>query len=474
MSARKSAPRVSPPGTAFSPGKALIGMKVARKFIEKRRHGFIRGVVVDHRDKDALWGETFDVTTDDDGGLDAGMTPEELLFILERDDDKQKAIAQESWALARSLLSARDPWRDVTTYQPPFMQDVKWLHGFQELVHEDGTDCYEAKIDDAKGRAHHFAFHFPTRWGAAAAHDVLARRLEYYGPGVKKGTRRNYASDVSWDVLVGILVAGAAWVPPGNGGGTKGVKVKAAVEEEESESEEEEEEEEEEEGEESSEEEEEEEKRPTKKVNYDERRTSFSAWTAAELAALEAGVKAHGVGEYPPMFKQVPTEKNFHPDRPTHPSAGNSLRGIWVKILKDPKFAKSLKNRTNKALSDKWRTFKTMETGKTHAEAKTPAKRQTENAWGHHEAVRQSPTMSARKVAPVAPRLPHQPADSPCMRLVGIHVTRESIWEGYDDPTTGTVKRFHINQVSLFLYLVIFGYFGYFGYFWLFPYGQLY
>ena len=222
MSARKSAPRVSPPGTAFSPGKALIGMKVARKFIEKRRHGFIRGLVVDHRDKDALWGETFDVTTDDDGGLDAGMTPEELLLILERDEDKQKAIAQESWALARSLLSARDPWRDVTMYQPPFMQDVKWLHGFQELVHEDGTDCYEAKIDDAKGRAHHFAFHFPTRWGAAAAHDVLARRLEYYGPGVKKGIRRNYASDVSWDVLVGILVAGAAWVPPEDGGGTKG------------------------------------------------------------------------------------------------------------------------------------------------------------------------------------------------------------------------------------------------------------
>jgi hypothetical protein len=82
--------------------------------------------------------------------------------------------------------------------------------------------------------------------------------------------------------------------------------------------------------------------------------------------------------------------------------------------------------------------------------------------------VRQSPTMSARKVAPVAPRLPHQPADSPVMRLVGIHVTRESIWEGYDDPTTGTVKRFHINQVSLFctrlflvilVILVIFGYF---------------
>jgi len=288
---------------------------------------------VDHRDKDALWGETFDVTTDDDGGLDAGMTPEELLLILERDEDKQKAIAQESWALARSLLSARDPWRDVTTYQPPFMQDVKWLHGFQELVHEDGTDCYEAKIDDAKGRAHHFAFHFPTRWGAAAAHDVLARRLEYYGPGVKKGTRRNYASDVSWDVLVGILVAGAAWVPPGNGGGTKGVK--AAVEEEVSESEEEEEEEEDEEEESSEEEEEEEEKRPTKKVNYDER-TSFSAWTAAELAALEAGVKAHGTGECSPMFKQVPPEKNFQPHHPTPRPQATGPRSSKIPSSRNP------------------------------------------------------------------------------------------------------------------------------------------
>ena len=147
----------------------------------------------------------------------------------------------------------------------------------------------------------------------------------------------------------------------------------------------------------------------------------------------------------------LPCLSEFRPRRisnltvpPTHLSAGK-----WAKILKDPKFATSLKNRSNKDMYDKWRYF-TPSTGKTHTEAKTPAKRPTENAWGHHEAVRQSPTMSARKVAPVAPRLPHQPAHSPCMRLVGIHVTRESIWEGYDDPTTGTVERFHYNQVSLF------------------------
>ena len=61
-------------------------------------------------------------------------------------------------------------------------------------------------------------------------------------------------------------------------------------------------------------------------------------------------------------------KKNFHPDRPTPPSAGN-----WAKILKDPKFATPLKGRSNKDLSDKWRAL-TPKTGKTTTKAKTPTK----------------------------------------------------------------------------------------------------
>ena len=90
--------------------------------------------------------------------------------------------------------------------------------GVEDLVHEDGTDCYQARVRDSAGREHHFAFHFPTRWGAAAAHDLLARRLEYYGPRCAAGTTRNFASDVSWDRLVGVLIAGAAWTGPSGSG----------------------------------------------------------------------------------------------------------------------------------------------------------------------------------------------------------------------------------------------------------------
>ncbi len=56
---------------------------------------------------------------------------------------------------------------------------------------------------------------------------------------------------------------------------------------------------------------------------------------------------------------------------------------------------------------------------------------------------RQMPTKSARKVAPVPPRNPRQPAHSPCMRLVGLVVEKESIWEGDHGPTRGAVTGFH-------------------------------
>ena len=104
----RSAPRVAPPATAFGPGKALVGMKVAQKFVAKRRSGFNLGAVVGHRDKDKLWGETYDVMLDTEG-LDAGMTPEELLLILADDKDKRKAVAEESWTLARTSCSSGTP-----------------------------------------------------------------------------------------------------------------------------------------------------------------------------------------------------------------------------------------------------------------------------------------------------------------------------------------------------------------------------
>jgi hypothetical protein len=89
--------------------------------------------------------------------------------------------------------------------------ETKVFTGFSTLSCPDRPDHFEAKIQDRSGGKHHFAFHFPTRWGAAAAHECLARRLEFFGPGVKAGTRRNFSLETPWEALVGILIAGAEW-----------------------------------------------------------------------------------------------------------------------------------------------------------------------------------------------------------------------------------------------------------------------
>ena len=144
----------------------------------------------------------FDEDDDEDG-----MTFEELLLILAADHDRKAQVSPETWALARGILSLADPMQAVRQ----FRVRSRGYTGFSTLANPDRPDCFEAKIQDASGGKHHFAFHFPTRWGAAAAHECLARRLEFFGPGVKPGTRRNFSLDTPWEALVGILIAGAEW-----------------------------------------------------------------------------------------------------------------------------------------------------------------------------------------------------------------------------------------------------------------------
>ena len=113
---------------------------------------------------------------------DAGITTEELLLIMANDEDKERAVSDESWALATGLLRLHDPGaapivRQFTKQADPANHNAKsnrlqkWL-GFSVVDESHGTK-YEAKILDAKGTLHHFAHHFPTEWGAAAAHGAF-------------------------------------------------------------------------------------------------------------------------------------------------------------------------------------------------------------------------------------------------------------------------------------------------------------
>ena len=44
--------------------------------------------------------------------------------------------------------------------------------------------------------------------------EILARRLEFHGPGVIRMTQRNFAANAPWDALIGLLIAGAQWRRP--------------------------------------------------------------------------------------------------------------------------------------------------------------------------------------------------------------------------------------------------------------------
>ena len=161
-----------------------------------------KGVVTAFHDDDEHWGETYDVSMEDDMD-DHGVTFEELLLILANEADKKSVVSEQSWALALGILRMADPTQAVRQFRKQRHGPNARFTGFDTLVHPDGAECYEAKIQDANGGKHHFAFHFPTRWGAAAAHEILARRLAFFGPGVKGWTRRNFAPETPWEALVG-------------------------------------------------------------------------------------------------------------------------------------------------------------------------------------------------------------------------------------------------------------------------------
>ena len=186
----------------------LVGLAGEKESIWEGDDGPTRGEVTGFHESVPHWGETFDVLLDENH-LDAASTFEELLLILANDSDKERSVSDETWALAMGLLRLDDPGSSLVVRQ--FHQLYPRYSGFDRVDGKEGK--YEAKILDKKGRLHHFAYHFPTRWGAAAAHEILARRLEFHGPGVIRGTLRNFKPDAPWDALVGVLIAGAKWRP---------------------------------------------------------------------------------------------------------------------------------------------------------------------------------------------------------------------------------------------------------------------
>ena len=153
--ARKYAPasRALPQHPTQSPGRKLLGFEVARQYScpgDVGGHGWTKGAVTAFHDDDEHWGETYGVSMEDDMD-DDGVTFEELLLILANEADKKSVVSEQSWALALRILRMADPTQAVRQFRKQRHGPNARFTGFDTLVHPDGAECYEAKIQDANG-----------------------------------------------------------------------------------------------------------------------------------------------------------------------------------------------------------------------------------------------------------------------------------------------------------------------------------
>ena len=84
--------------------------------------------------------------------------------------------------------------------------------GVETAVDPMGREVYIACLNDAERVEHRFSFNFATDWAAAAAYDVMLRRLRNNAPSasVPPDARENFPGDMPWEELVGNLLAGAS------------------------------------------------------------------------------------------------------------------------------------------------------------------------------------------------------------------------------------------------------------------------
>lgn len=180
------------------PGTSLVGRAVRKLFEDPEvPEGFrrYRGAVTGVRPHDTFQ-QVYVVRYDDEE--EEELTFEELMPVLEgtlegavpRDVlDSAGKMSFNRVKLLRAGIGPGHPFRGVHA-----STDAMGRRGFLGCVTDDS------------GTEHCFAFMFPIRAGAAAAHDVLVRRI--LAGGVKVTTKPNFP-DVSWADLCGVMLFGA-------------------------------------------------------------------------------------------------------------------------------------------------------------------------------------------------------------------------------------------------------------------------
>lgn len=82
------------------------------------------------------------------------------------------------------------------------------LEGVRRGTDHKNRDAYWACVSDETGTEHRFSYFFPTQYGAAAASDIMVRRLRAASGRDAASTPENFPH-LPWVELVGLMLAGA-------------------------------------------------------------------------------------------------------------------------------------------------------------------------------------------------------------------------------------------------------------------------
>ena len=215
-----SNPTPPPPG----PGAELVGAKVSRLVVPVDGNGKTcgeayreEGVVIGYSSDSTEYGNVYNVKYvdgDEEEEEEEDLIFEELLLVL-KEDRAPAASVEVATIFTNAIIKTKGcPKKAILDRLRNYTSTIKaggnvWFGGFETVTDAMNREAFQPVVFDASWGEHKFGYHFPTRWGAAAAHDIFVRVLQSYGVGTIKGTRTNYKPDLPWHELVGIMLAGA-------------------------------------------------------------------------------------------------------------------------------------------------------------------------------------------------------------------------------------------------------------------------
>jgi hypothetical protein len=124
------------------------------------------------------------VDEDEDEEEEEDLIFEELLLVLTEDRAPAASVEVATNFTNAIIKTKRCPKRAILDrLRRKYASTIKaggnvQFGGFETVTDAMNRKAFQPLVFDASWGEHKFGYHFPTRWGAAAAHDIFVRVLQ--------------------------------------------------------------------------------------------------------------------------------------------------------------------------------------------------------------------------------------------------------------------------------------------------------